>query len=79
MDVEDDENFVIASVINIGLLLGFDKATPETQVNICREQLSLENFQVAKNCCKVNGQNHENKTTIEIDREYLIQYAAEQL
>ena len=76
---EDDEKFVIASVSNIGILLGFDKAMPETQVKTDREQFTLDSFQSVETCCNMIGQNHESKTTNEIEEEQLIQHAAEQL
>ena len=77
--LEDDEKFVFASEDNIGILLGFDKDMPETQVKIDTEQFALDSSQNVKICCNVNGHTHENKTAKEIEEEQVIQHAAEQL
>ena len=75
--LEDDEKIVFAWVHNIGILLGFDKATPDTQVKIDREQFALDSVQSVKTCCNVIGHKQENKTTKEIEQEQVVQHAAE--
>ena len=70
--LEEDEKFIVASVDHIGILLGFDKDMPDTQVKIGREQFALDSSQNVKTCCNAIDQNHENNTAKEIEESQLI-------